>query len=79
MEFQIEYGYMILLSVNAFFIRSLIASLNELKIQVVKISIQHGQVSETAKENRAKLAIVEVELARCKERLHSIESEKNQG
>lgn len=68
-----EYVYTALLTVNAFFIRNLILSLNELKMEMIKVTVQHSQTVEFVKENKTRILLLEQENSRSRERLHSLE------
>ena len=63
----------IALSCNAYFIKGLIDSINEMRIGIVKITILHDGTIETVKEHKEEISYLKREAEKNRARLHSLE------
>lgn len=63
----------ILLVVNAFFIKSLVASIQKLEVKMTTIAVQHDHTIADVRDNKSRILEVEKENARQRERIHTLE------
>ena len=68
----------VLLAINAFFIKSLVNSINKLQMQMTTVTIQHDHTVNDVKDNKARIFELEKENAKQRERLHSLEGGQSQ-
>jgi hypothetical protein len=68
----------ILLVVNAFFIKSLVASIQQLEVKMTTIAVQHDHTIADVRDNKSRILELERETARQRERLHSLEGASSQ-
>lgn len=63
----------ILLSINAFFIKALVDRLGRIEINFVQESARNEAVVSDVKDNKARILLLEQDRASMKERLHTLE------
>lgn len=68
----------VLMAINAFFIKSLVFSINSLNLKMTTITIQHDHTVIDVKDLKSRVTLQEAELNRHRERLHSLEGSTNQ-
>ena len=67
-----------LLGINAFFIKSLVSEMTGMRVDLTKVITQHENTIEDVKELKADIADALKEVAKVKERLHSLEGGQSQ-
>lgn len=68
----------ILLMVNAFFIKSLVNSIQQLEVKMTTVAVQHDHTIADVRDNKNRILELERETARQRERLHSLEGGQSQ-
>ena len=63
----------ILLAINAFFVKDLVRTINEVKLQLMRLITQHDNTADDVKENKEHLAEHAEIITRLRERVHSLE------
>jgi len=60
----------VLLGINAFFIKDLVRSIQEMRVDIVRITTQHDNTVLDVRDNKNRILILEKEISRIRERLH---------
>ena len=65
-------------SVNAFFIKGLMDSINSIKLDLLKTTTEHSTTIRDIGEAKVRVKSNEDEIARCKDRIHKLEGGQSQ-
>ena len=63
----------ILLLANAFFVKDLVKTINEMRIELVRISTEYKNTVDDVKDLKEKALIQDKEIIKIRERLHNLE------
>ena len=67
-----------LMALNAFFIKSLVSSINELNLKMTTVTIQHGHTVIDVKDMKLRITAQEQEILKLRDRVHSLEGGQKQ-
>ena len=69
-----EIVYFIVLSVNAYFIKDLVKSINEMRLDIVKFTVLHDRTESDVKNANIKIERIEKELVNLNLRIDRVEN-----
>jgi hypothetical protein len=67
-----------LLAVNAFFIKSLVDSINKLSLKMTTVTIQHDHTMADVKDLKLRASNQDFEIRKIRDRVHSLEGTQSQ-